>query len=64
MPDQLVGQRAGDPGEVEAHRPVLQHREVPHLEAVLGLLGPVDRSGQGRRGTAAYCRDIRRWRSA
>jgi hypothetical protein len=32
VPDQLVGQRPGDAGEVEAHRAVLQHREVADRE--------------------------------
>ena len=34
VPDQLVGERARHAGEVEAHRAVLEHREVPDLEDV------------------------------
>ena len=34
MPDQLVGERAGDAGEVERHRAVLEHRQVADLEDV------------------------------
>ena len=58
--DQLVGERARHPGEVEAHRAVLEHRQVPDLEDVpqVARVGGGARVGLAPRLVAGAAREL------